>query len=76
MHENPKSQEVTVLEYFQLLTYIFIPSDLGIEIPVKELRICVKEYRGLDFFILAWSKVTVKYLGGCLMSPTVNAAKA
>lgn len=52
------------------------PFDLGIEIPVKELRIHVKEYRGLDFFILEWSKVTVKYLGGCLMSPTVNAAKA
>lgn len=57
--------------------YTHIPSDLGIEIPVKELRIPTKEYRGLDFFILAWSKVTVKDLGGCLlMSPTVNGAKA
>lgn len=56
---------MTVLEYFQLLTYIFIPSDLGTEIPVKEFRIPVKEYRGLDFFILAWSKVTVKDFGGC-----------
>lgn len=41
--KTPESQEITVLEYFHLLTYIFIPSDLGIEIPAKE-------YRGLGFF--------------------------